>query len=86
MIGDKNLTGVSDAQVQTYPGQAHFAIPGAKRFCGECWFWVPTKRGDKRAICGKAAQLQSGVRPRAVPSFAKICQYFRENAPTADDP
>jgi hypothetical protein len=86
MIGDKNLIGVSDAQTLTYPGQAHFAIPSAKRFCSECWFWRPTKRGAKRAVCGKAVQLQSGVCPRAVPGYAKICQYFREDAPTADDP
>jgi hypothetical protein len=83
MIGDKNLTGVSNAQMLTFPGQAHFAIPGATAHCGDCWFWSPQRKGDKKAVCGKAVSMQKGIRPRAFPAYATICQYFTKTAPDA---
>lgn len=84
MLGDKNLMGVSDAQVHTFPGQAHFAIPGATKRCSDCWYWVPKRQGDKKAVCEKAVQMQRGVRPRAVPAYAKICQYFAKDEAAAN--
>jgi hypothetical protein len=62
----------------THLGQAHFAIPGAKRICVDCVFWSPRRPRDLKAVCGKAAQLLRGQRPRAIPSNAVICQYFEE--------
>jgi hypothetical protein len=84
LLGSKNLTGETIAQVITYPGQAHFAIPSAKRICGDCWFWSPRRPSDKKAICGKTASLSSRGWPPAVPRHATICQYFTETAPAAD--
>jgi hypothetical protein len=86
MLGNKYLTGETVAQGITFPGQAHFAIPGAKKVCRDCWFWSPRRAGDKKAVCGKAASMTPGQRPMAVPRYATICQYFRQDAPTADDP
>lgn len=83
MLGDKNLMGVSAAQVHTFPGQAHFAIPGASKCCGDCWWWQPTRQGDKKAVCGKAASMIRGDRPRAIPKYAKICQYFAKDQAAA---
>jgi hypothetical protein len=86
MIGGKNLTGETAAQGITFPGQASFAIPGASKKCADCWWWKPTKAGDKRAICGKASSMIGAARARAVPAYATICKYFRETAPTEFDP
>ena len=83
MIGDKNFMGVTSVQVQTFPGQAHFAIPGAAKVCADCWFWQPIRRGDKKAVCAKAASMIRGDRPRAVPAYAKICQYFAKDQAAA---
>jgi hypothetical protein len=84
MLGSKYLTGETHAQVITYPGQAHFAIPGAKAVCRDCWFWSPRRPNDKRAVCGKAASMSPGRRPASIPRYATICQYFTETAPAAD--
>jgi hypothetical protein len=85
MLGSKNLMGETAAQLLTFPGQAHFAIPGSKKHCRDCWFWSPKRKGDKRAICGKAVSMMSrrGAPPSvpAVPAYASICQYFTETAP-----
>jgi hypothetical protein len=81
MLGSKNLTGETPRQVYTFPGQAHFAIPSAKKRCGDCWFWSPKRAGDKRAICGKAASMSHGARQPAIPNTAFICQYFTETKP-----
>jgi hypothetical protein len=84
MLGSKNLTGETSAQVITFPGQAHFAIPGAKRVCCDCWFWSPRRLSDKRGVCGKAASMMSRRGPPPIPRYATICQYFTETAPSAD--
>jgi len=81
MLGTDHFTGETVEQVLTHPGQAHFAIPGAKTRCSACWFWSPRRAGDKKAICGKAASMTPGQRPRAIPAFATICQYFTKTAP-----
>jgi hypothetical protein len=81
MLGSKYLTGETHAQVITHPGQAHFAIPGAKRICGDCWFWSPRRRSDKLGICNKAALMTRGRLPPKIPRYATICQYFTEDAP-----
>ena len=84
-LGTPHLTGESLRQGITFPGQAHFAIPGATRQCGDCWHWAPRRPSDKKAICNKAAQMLRNQRPRAIPGYATICQYFTETAPSADD-
>jgi hypothetical protein len=85
MLGTDHFTGETPEQILTHPGQAHFAIPGAKTRCGDCWFWSPRRPSDKKAICGKAASMMSrrGAPPSipAVPRFATICQYFTKTAP-----
>ena len=81
-LGTQHLTGETAAQWMTFPGQAHFAIPGAKKHCFQCVFWVPKRKGDKKAICGKAAELLRNQRPRAIPRHAIICQYFEEAEPS----
>lgn len=87
MIGSKYLTGETIKQGITFPGQAHFAIPGATEHCVNCWYWSPKRERDKRAVCGKAASMiRSGERPRAIPAYATICQYFCKTAPTDSDP
>ena len=85
MIGSNYLTGETAAQWITHPGQAHFAISGAKKQCGDCWFWSPRRKTDRKAVCGKAAELLCGQRPRAIPNTATICQYFRQENPAAAD-
>ena len=40
MIGSKYLTGETIKQGITFPGQAHFAIPGATEHCVNCWYWA----------------------------------------------
>jgi hypothetical protein len=84
MIGSKYLTGESPAQELTHPGQASFAIPGAKKICRECWFWSPLRAGDPRAVCGKAASMSPGRRPSRIPRNSVICKYFTETAPEFD--
>ncbi len=78
MIGANHLTGETAAQWMTHPGQAHFAIPGATKKCGDCRFWHLNRPSHRKAICGKAVELLRGQRPRAIPVYATICQYFEE--------
>ena len=82
-LGTEHLTAENAAQWMTHPGQAHFAIPDAKRHCVDCVFWSPRRPRDLKAICGKAAQLLPGQYLRAIPRNAVICQYFEE-APATD--
>ena len=84
MIGNKYLTGETASQAITFPGQAHFAIPGAKARCADCWFWNPKRKGDGRAVCSKAASMIRGDRPRAIPGYATICQYFAKDEAAAN--
>ena len=84
-LGTPHLTGETLRQGITYPGQAHFAIPGATRKCFDCYYWVPKRPSDRKAICLKAEQLLRNERPRAIPSYATICQHFTETAPSADE-
>jgi hypothetical protein len=76
MIGTKNLTGETDVQAFTFPGQAHFAIPGATTYCRDCVFWSPKYRDDKKAVCRKAAMLTYRTQTQQVPGYAKICKHF----------
>lgn len=85
MIGSEHLTGETRRQGITFPGQAHFAIPGATRKCGDCWYWAPRRANDKKATCEKARRMLRNETPRAFPAYATICQYFTETAPSADD-
>ena len=62
----------------TYPGQAHFAIPGAEHRCFECRYWTPRRKDDKKAVCLKAAALMRNASPPLVPRNAVICKYFEE--------
>jgi hypothetical protein len=78
MIGSKYLTGETAAQEITWPGQAHFAIPGAKRKCRDCAFWALRYKDDKRAICSKAAMLTPRKQTQRIPAYATICKYFEE--------
>jgi hypothetical protein len=74
MTGLPHLTGASDAQVLTYPGQAHFAVAGEARKCGDCTFWTPNgQKGATTAICAKARAIGA---PKKIPSFASACKYF----------
>jgi hypothetical protein len=82
-LGTQHLTGESSAQWLTFPGQAHFAIPGAKRICVDCVFFERRRLRDPKGICGKAAQLLRGQRPSAIPRNAVICQYFDEAPKTS---
>ena len=81
-LGTPHLTGETLRQGITHPGQADFAIPGDGRVCRDCWFWSPRRRGDLKAICGKAAETLRY--PRAVPRYATVCKHFTETAPIAD--
>ena len=76
MIGSQHLTGTSRDQELTYPGQAHFAVAGETRKCGDCSFWAP--EGSKRttAICAKARATSSSGAPKKIPGFATACKYF----------
>ena len=74
MIGSQHFTGASDAQVLTHPGQAHFAVAGETRHCGDCTFWTPNGQKSTTAICAKARE--SFRAPKTVPSFATACKYF----------
>jgi hypothetical protein len=82
-IGSSNLTGETQAQTLTFPGQAHFAIPGAKKRCHQCGFWEPKRARDNMAICGKAVQLLCTDSPRRIPGSAIICRYFEEKIKAA---
>jgi hypothetical protein len=82
-IGSPNLTGETQAQTMTFPGQAHFAIPGAKKRCYQCLFWQPKRERDRAAICVKAMQLLRTDSPRRIPANAVICQYFEEKTSPA---
>ena len=74
MIGSQHLTGSSLDQELTYPGQAHFAVAGETRKCGDCAFWTPNGQKSTTAICAKA---RASFRvPKPVPSFATACRYF----------
>jgi hypothetical protein len=84
MIGSKNLTGETDVQAFTFPGQAHFAIPGATKHCADCAFWSPKYQGDKRAICRKAAMLTWCTKTVQVPGYARVCKHFEERCSTPD--
>jgi hypothetical protein len=75
-LGSDHLTLERAEQWLTHPGQAHFAIAGAKRHCFECAFWSPKSAKSSRAICGKAAQLLHNQTPRPIPRNATICKYF----------
>ena len=77
-LGSGYLTDESAEQAITYPGQAHFAIPGATRHCFECDFWAPRREKDKKAVCLKAAGLLRDASPPQVPRQARICRYFKE--------
>ena len=84
-IGSSNLTGETQAQTLTFPGQAHFAIPGAKKRCHQCLFWESKRPRDRAAICGKAVQLLPTDSPRRIPGSAIICRYFEEKPAAAAD-
>jgi hypothetical protein len=81
MLGSKNFTLETNAQLITHPGQADFAIPGAKRVCRDCWFWSPKHHNDPRAVCGKARSMSQGRDTQRIPRYATICKYFTETAP-----
>ena len=85
MIGNKYLTGETPGQALTFPGQAHFAIPGATLRCADCWFWKPKRQGDRSAVCEKAASMIRGDRPRAVPAYATICRHFAKDEAAANE-
>lgn len=80
MLGTNHLTDETLAQEITLPGQAHFAIPGDKRQCRDCWFWSPRRPSDLKAVCGKAASMMR-VRPVKVPCYATACCYFTLTEP-----
>jgi hypothetical protein len=79
-LGSDHLTGETAENAITHPGQAHFAIPGAKHRCFECAYWAPihTQKDPKFAVCLKAAALMRNASPRRVPRNALICRYFKE--------
>ena len=77
MIGSKYLTGLSPEQTVTHPGQAHFAIPGEKRTCGACQFWMPQRPRDHSAICAKARETMGLKQSPKVPRGATICKQFK---------
>lgn len=81
MLGTDHLTGETAAQLITHPGQADFAIPGAKKVCRDCWYWSPRYKDDRRAICGKARAMSFGRETQRIPRYATICKYFSETAP-----
>lgn len=80
MVGKPNLTQTSISQLETYPGQAHFAV--GPRTCRECEHWANQKgERDRRRLlkparCMKAALLSPGRLPEA-PHQAKACKYFQ---------
>jgi hypothetical protein len=80
MIGSNHLTEETTEQGITFPGQAHFAIPGATRVCRECLYWSPRYQDDTRAICRKAATLTYRTQTQRVPGYAKICKHFEERS------
>jgi hypothetical protein len=84
-VGADHLTLERAEQWLTHPGQAHFAIAGAKRHCFECSFWLPEYKNSSRAICGKAAQLLHNQTPRKIPRNATICKYFEARGASVDD-
>ena len=77
-LGSDHLTNETAEQAATFPGQAHFAIPGAKHRCFECSYWAPLRESAKFAVCLKAAALMRNASPRKVPRNAVICRYFEE--------
>jgi hypothetical protein len=77
-LGSDHLTLETPESVWTYPGQAHFAVAGAKNHCFECVFWDPRRSSDKLAICRKAAQMLGTDRVRKVPRQAFACRYFEK--------
>ena len=77
MIGSKYLADLSPEQVLTYPGQAHFAIPGEERTCGGCQFWMPQRSRDRSAICAKARETMGLKQSPKVPCGATICKHFK---------
>ena len=76
-LGLDHMMGETPERTITYPGQAHFAIPGAKHHCFECRYWTPRHRSNK-AVCLKAAALLHDASPPLVPRNALICKYFEE--------
>ena len=57
----------------TYPRPGAFCDSGATRKCFDCYYWVPKRPSDKKALCLKAEQkLLRNERPRAIPSYAAI--------------
>ena len=76
-LGSNHMTLKSAEQAITYPGQAHFAIPAAKRHCFECDYWDQKSATNNKAVCFKAAQMMRRDPPK-VPRNALICKYFEE--------
>jgi hypothetical protein len=76
MIGSQHLTLTQAAQIDTYPGQAHFAIPDARETCWRCRFWDARSDREQHAVCLKAQRLTPGRRTQKVPWNARVCRYF----------
>lgn len=83
MIGTANFTATSVSQLETYPGQAHFAV--GPQTCRECEHWANQKgERDRRRLlkparCMKAALL-SPAKLQEAPHHAKACKYFQAAA------
>jgi hypothetical protein len=84
MLGSPYLTMDTPEKTVTYPGQAHFAIPGATRTCRECMEWDNLRgRRDQAGLlrpahCRKAARLSRTPLPE-VPHKASECRHFTAN-------
>ena len=69
--------------VLTYPGQAHFAVAGEARKCGDCTFWTPNgQKGATTAICAKARAIGA---PKKIPSSPPPANISRQGEPKNDD-
>lgn len=72
MIGTQYLTLETVVQINTFPGQAHFATDPVHT-CRECYHWEKSKQKTSR--CLKASSMLKQNTPR-IPHTAQACKYL----------
>ena len=87
MIGNDKLTGMTQEQIASVPGMAHFSGTGPKgTFCLGCKFM--DDHGSYR-YCKKYEELMKGVmgfKPKNVYGNPRSCKYFQIIPPKESEP
>jgi hypothetical protein len=78
MIGKTDLTDLTQEQIDTQPGMAHFAGTGPQHtWCADCLYLF---EDHGAAYCGRYRDIM-GKRGRPISPSNKSCKYYNEKTP-----